>query len=331
MSTPAAQMDEMIPTEFLGRDEQLIFSAKPKRIAFLFPPGALLIIIGIVLTAIGYGALLGVLASSGSTTLTGFVDALLLFIFLPFIGWIIVMVGTARWRGLIGGGLAALLTVLQLILFPIVLIYLNPSVKFTSLGSIEDYVVLLLVEVVGLYILVGFVLPIPFAFMAWKRTFYAITNKRAMKVSGIVSRNSRDAPLDKLQDVTMDQGIIERAFGWGSLTFATAASAGGRAQGWAADRKGLGIYWYGIPNPVETRTHVHEIAESAKQTLRAAEYQQMAQAFRQSGAAGVPPGMGAPPGAAPTPGGTRFCPACGTGNAAGAQFCAKCGAKMPTT
>jgi len=45
-------------------------------------------------------------------------------------------------------------------------------------------------------------------------------------------------------------------------------------------------------------------------------------------AAGYPaPPMAPPPAAAGAP--QRFCPACGTPNAPGAQFCSKCGAAMP--
>ncbi len=44
----------------------------------------------------------------------------------------------------------------------------------------------------------------------------------------------------------------------------------------------------------------------------------------------LPPGMAPPSSGSETPGGpARFCPACGTRNAANAAFCNKCGKPMP--
>lgn len=322
--TAVTELKELFPTEYLGRDEQLIMSRKPKLTAFLFPPAALMVIVGIVLTVIGYAALLSLLTPGASSLSGGFLDVFLFFL-LPFIGWILVLVGTYRWRVVTGVGFAAIFLLLQIIVYPLVAYYLFlPSV--INGGSFVTLIEEELALIVVLYLLVGVIIPMPIAYMAWKKTFYGITNKRTLKVFGIINKNSRDAPHDKMQDVTMSQPLFGRLFGWGDITFATAASAGGSGSGWRREREGLGIFWYGIANPVNTRTEVHEIVEAAKQALKVQEFQQMAQVFRSTGQPmpGVVPGV-----PATSPGDTRFCSACGTPNSAAAQFCSKCGATMP--
>jgi len=339
-AAPVADVGTMFPTEYLGKDEQLLLSRKPKLAAFLFPPAVLLILIGIVLTIIGYASVLA-LVSGTATSLSGVLDAVFLFYLLPFIGWILILVGTYRWRFIAGTGFGVLLLLLQIFLYPVLVFYLVPSF-INSSTTVATWLAEELGLLIGVYIVIGIVIPIPLAYLAWKKTFYGVTNKRTMKVSGILSRNSRDAPHDKMQDVTMDQPVFGRMFHWGNLTFATAASAGG-GSGWRRERDGLGIYWYGIDNPIETRTQVHEIVENAKQTLKIQEFQQMAQVFQQTGQAmggfpgmapgGMPPGgMGAAPpagGAAPA-GSVRYCSSCGTPNSVASKFCSKCGAAMPT-
>jgi hypothetical protein len=339
-AAPVADVGTMFPTEYLGKDEQLLLSRKPKLTAYLFPPAALFVIIGIVLTVVGYVALFAVIGNA--TSLSGVVGAIILYYLLPFIGWILILVGTWRWRVLIGSGFGAIFLLLQVIAYPIIGFYWFAAQTVNSSFTLADLLAEALGLEIGLYILIGLVLPIPIAYLAWKKTFYGVTNKRTLKVHGILSRSSRDAGHDKMQDVTMDQPLFGRMFHWGDLTFATAASAGGGGSGWRRERDGLGIYWYGVDHPIETRTQVHEIVENAKQVLKVQEFQQMAQVFQQTGQAmggypgmapgGMPPGgMGAAPpaaGAAPA-GGVRYCSACGTPNSVTSKFCAKCGAAMP--
>ena len=126
--TAVTELKELFPTEYLGRDEQLIMSRKPKLSAFLFPPAALMVIVGIVLTVIGYAALLSLLTPGASSLSGGFLDVFLFFL-LPFIGWILVLVGTYRWRVVTGVGFAAIFLLLQIIVYPLVAYYLFlPSV-----------------------------------------------------------------------------------------------------------------------------------------------------------------------------------------------------------
>ncbi len=344
-AAPVADVGTMFPTEYLGKDEQLLLSRKPKLAAFLFPSNVLLIIIGIVLTIIGYGALFAVIGTA--TSLSGVAGAIILYYLFPFIGWILILVGTWRWRELLGSGFGAILLLLQIIAYPIIAFYWFSAQVVSSTVTFSDILAEELGLSIGIYIVIGIVIAMPLAYLSWKRTFYGITNKRTLKVSGVLSRQSRDASHDKMQDVTMDQPIFGRMFGWGDLVFATAASSGGQARGWAAERRGLGIYWYGTDHPIETRTQVHEIVENAKQVLKVQEFQQMAQVFQQTGQAmggypgmapgGMPPGgmpqggMGAAPpmGGAPPAGAMRYCSSCGTPNSVASKFCSKCGAAMP--
>ncbi len=59
----------------------------------------------------------------------------------------------------------------------------------------------------------------------WKRT-YTLTNRRLAMRRGIVRRSGRDIPLDRINDVAFDQGLLDRVFGAGTLKVSAASEEG---------------------------------------------------------------------------------------------------------
>jgi uncharacterized membrane protein YdbT with pleckstrin-like domain len=55
---------------------------------------------------------------------------------------------------------------------------------------------------------------------------FVVTNRRVIRKVGLVSREIEQAPLDKIQDITVDQSFIGRLFGFGTVTLETASERG---------------------------------------------------------------------------------------------------------
>src|SRR5215470_11538804 len=55
---------------------------------------------------------------------------------------------------------------------------------------------------------------------------FVVTNRRVIRKVGLVSREIEQAPLDKIQDITVDQGWLGRLLGFGTVTIETASERG---------------------------------------------------------------------------------------------------------
>jgi uncharacterized membrane protein YdbT with pleckstrin-like domain len=72
----------------------------------------------------------------------------------------------------------------------------------------------------GLVLLVPLVVAIPMLILRLM-TFYgtelAVTNKRVIAKTGVISRNVIDVALPKVEGITYQQGVFGRVFGYGSI------------------------------------------------------------------------------------------------------------------
>lgn len=55
---------------------------------------------------------------------------------------------------------------------------------------------------------------------------FVVTNRRVIRKMGIVAREIEQAPLEKIQDITVDQGFAGRLLGYGTVTIETASERG---------------------------------------------------------------------------------------------------------
>jgi uncharacterized membrane protein YdbT with pleckstrin-like domain len=97
---------------------------------------------------------------------------------------------------------------LLIIIVAVVVMFLLPS-NAVSLGLIR-----LLIGVVALAAVFAWV-GIPL--LKWRATSYELTNRRLRLRDGILTRNGRDFPLNRISDVSFQQGLIDRIFGCGKL------------------------------------------------------------------------------------------------------------------
>jgi uncharacterized membrane protein YdbT with pleckstrin-like domain len=101
--------------------------------------------------------------------------------------------------------------------------------------------ILLLPVVVGLAILI-------WVLIIYKTTEIAITNKRIIAKFGFISRSTTEINLPKVESLQVDQGVMARLFGYGTIVVAGAGTPNLRIPG--------------IAEPLQFRKHFMEATDT---------------------------------------------------------------------
>jgi hypothetical protein len=59
-------------------------------------------------------------------------------------------------------------------------------------------------------------------YIAWYNEDYLVTNRRVLKVEGVLKKRSADSSLEKINDAVLEQSVMGRMFGYGDLDILTA-------------------------------------------------------------------------------------------------------------
>jgi hypothetical protein len=81
-------------------------------------------------------------------------------------------------------------------------------------------------DVLGYVVFAGFVVSIAWlirVYWNWWAQDYIITNRRVLKVEGIINKRSADSSLEKINDAVLEQNLVGRMLGYGDLDILTAA------------------------------------------------------------------------------------------------------------
>jgi hypothetical protein len=60
----------------------------------------------------------------------------------------------------------------------------------------------------------------------WLNEAYIITNRRVMEIRGIINKHVRDSALEKVNDVELDQSVVGRVLGYGTVQIITGSDIG---------------------------------------------------------------------------------------------------------
>ena len=74
----------------------------------------------------------------------------------------------------------------------------------------------------GLALLVIALLWLFYIYLNWSSQDYLVTNRRVLKVEGILSKRSADSSLEKINDAVLEQSVLGRMLGYGDLDILTA-------------------------------------------------------------------------------------------------------------
>jgi membrane protein YdbS with pleckstrin-like domain len=77
----------------------------------------------------------------------------------------------------------------------------------------------------GLFLIVVFVFALP-RFLNWWTSIFVVTSERIIHRSGWISKYSMEVPLEAINDVRFEQGIIDRMVGAGTLVIQSASEQG---------------------------------------------------------------------------------------------------------
>ncbi|MEO5704456.1 MAG: PH domain-containing protein [Candidatus Limnocylindrales bacterium] len=75
---------------------------------------------------------------------------------------------------------------------------------------------------VGLALLVVGLAWLTQIYVSWYAQDYLITNRRVMKVEGVLKKRSADSSLEKINDAVLEQSVLGRMLGYGNLDILTA-------------------------------------------------------------------------------------------------------------
>ena len=124
----------------------------------------------------------------------------------------IVLRSRQHWLAwLVDGRIAVLVLVASLALLAIASFALEQGAPRFWLGAL------------AFVLLLGSVLVLARTWLAWRSQDYMVTNRRVVKVDGIIRKRSADSSLEKINDAVLEQGIFGRMFGFGNLEILTAA------------------------------------------------------------------------------------------------------------
>jgi uncharacterized membrane protein YdbT with pleckstrin-like domain len=63
-------------------------------------------------------------------------------------------------------------------------------------------------------------------YLRWATTHYVVTTRRIVLREGVIARNGRDVPLNRVNDVTFSHSVVERFFRSGTLVIESAGERG---------------------------------------------------------------------------------------------------------
>jgi membrane protein YdbS with pleckstrin-like domain len=173
--------------------------------------------------------------------------------------------------------------------------------------------------------------------LTWRKTYYAITDKRVVQKSGLMGLRVFDAPLTAIQNVSLIQPWLYKLFDTGVLLFATSGTGGGAAMTrasisrmWSSSTWLAGnIVFAGVRDPVATRKRAQEVVDAAVAQAKERDYRKMAETFREVGSTPMATER-TPPVTVTFPSPRRpakFCEYCGTPLTPSQTFCSKCGGR----
>lgn len=141
-----------------------------------------------------------------------------------------------HWKALVGPG------------FWTIVIWAAAGLILANIGGREAAplrIAVLVVAFVAWYAVAGL------SMLRWKFTEFVLTNERIIARAGVVAKMSREIPLERVNDVTVHQSVLDRLLGSGSITL---ESAGEYGQTTFDD----------IGGPIEVQKRIYEAAEARR-------------------------------------------------------------------
>lgn len=96
---------------------------------------------------------------------------------------------------------------------------------------------------------VGLLLAFAKIYLTYLYTFYFVTGRRVIYQTGVISRDHRDCRLERIQNIYVDVGFLDRILNVGNIAFSTAGEAG------------IEVVFKRVRNPLETKRRINEVID----------------------------------------------------------------------
>ena len=115
----------------------------------------------------------------------------------------------------------------KIMIAPVVLFFLTLGAALVLIslvpgGAYQQWVQLLIVAAAVVGVLVYAVWPA----LTWISSTYAVTDRRLITRTGVITRTGRDIPLTRINDVASERGLTDRILGCGTLVVWSAGEQG---------------------------------------------------------------------------------------------------------
>ena len=81
-------------------------------------------------------------------------------------------------------------------------------------------------NIVAIVSLAGILYMAIFPYVKWQSTHFVLTTDRLITRWGVISKNSKEIPLERINDVTFNQSVVDRILGAGDLLVESAGERG---------------------------------------------------------------------------------------------------------
>jgi uncharacterized membrane protein YdbT with pleckstrin-like domain len=143
-----------------------------------------------------------------------------------------------HWIALVGPGLVLVLAIVaEILLF----VNFDPPAAVTWIAALA-----------GLVLVIAY--PVR-AFLAWATSYFVVTSDRVIHRSGWLAKRSMEMPLERINDVTFTQTVLERLVGAGSLRIQSGSEYGQN-------------HFRDIRGPEDVQKLIYELAEANEARMR---------------------------------------------------------------
>lgn len=97
----------------------------------------------------------------------------------------------------------------------VLLAILNGILDFDFINQVVSWILIVMVIVAVIWL--------PINLTQWYSRKYVLTNRRAMRMSGVLRKTSFDSSLEQINDIALDQSFIGRQLNYANLTLFTAS------------------------------------------------------------------------------------------------------------
>ena len=123
----------------------------------------------------------------------------------------------------------------------------DENIIFTGSPAWIGYFWFFVIALITIYTIIIPIIVVGIIYLTKSSTIYAITNKRVIGRSGIISEDFKSSTFKHITSLRVKQGIIGKLFDFGNITIDTSGSG-----------SGVEFIWRYVNNPVQVKNEIEK-------------------------------------------------------------------------